>query len=59
MRSLLAIVALAALVVVHFSVRICMRVLICLSVLLSAWVRCVLVIWLCGVVEGSSGSVCG
>ena len=58
MRSLLDIVAPAALVVVQFSGRFCMRVLMCLSVLLSAWVRCVYVVRLCGVVVGSFGGGC-
>jgi len=55
-KSPLFIVAPTALVVVQFSGRFFMRVLICLSVLLSAWVRCVYVIWPCGVVVGSSRS---
>ena len=39
MRSLLVIVAPAALLVVQFSGRFFMGVLMCVSVLLSAWVR--------------------
>ncbi len=58
-RSLLVIVAPAALLVVQFSGRFCMRVLMCLSVLLSAWVRCVYVVLLCGVVMSFFGNGCG
>lgn len=47
-----------ALVVVNFSGKLCMRVLMCLSVLSSAWARCAYVVWIYGVVVGSFGSGC-
>ena len=58
MRSLLVIVSPAAMAVVQLSGRFCMRVLMCLCVLLSEWVRCVYVVRLCGVFVGSFGSGC-
>ena len=57
-RSPLVIVAPLAFAVVHCSGRFCMRVLMCLSVLLSAWVRCTYVVWVYGVVVGLLGSGC-
>ena len=47
-----------AFVAVHCSGRFCMRVLMCVSVLLSAWVRCAYVVWVCEVVVGLLGSGC-
>jgi len=58
-RSRLVIVAPAALLVVKFSGRFCMRVLMCLSVVLRAWVRCVYDVLLYGVLMISFGSGCG
>jgi hypothetical protein len=58
-RSLLVIVAPAALLVVQFSGRFLMRVLMCLSVLLNVWDRCVYDVLLCGVVMSFFGSGCG
>ena len=58
MRSLLVIVTPAAMLVVQFSGRFCMRVLMYLSVLLRAWVRCVHDVLLCGVVISLLGSGC-
>ena len=57
-RSPLVIVAPLASMVVHCSRRLCMRVLMCLSVLLSEWIRCAYVVWVYGVVVGSFGSGC-
>jgi hypothetical protein len=58
MRSPLVIVAPLAFTVVHCSRRLCMRVLMCWSVLLSAWVRCVYVVWVHGVIAGLFGDGC-
>ncbi len=52
MRSSLLILAPLAFTVVHCSGRLCMRILMCWSVLLSACVRYVYVVWVCGVIEG-------
>jgi hypothetical protein len=57
-RSPLDIVAPDALVVVQFACRFCMRVLMRVTVLLSAWDRCVYVVRLCRVVVGSFGGGC-
>ena len=59
MRSLLVIVTPAALLVVQLSGRFCMRVLMCLSVLLRAWVRCVYDVLRCCAVMSFFGSGCG
>ena len=58
MRFALVIVVPLALVVVHCSGKLCMRVLMCLYVVLSAWIRYAYVVWMCGVVVGSFGSGC-
>ena len=55
-RSPFMILVPLALVVVHCSGRFCMRVLMGVSVLLSAGVRCAYVVWVYGVVAGLFGS---
>ena len=55
MRSPLVIMVPLAVVAVHCSGRFCMRVSMCVSVLLSAWVRCAYVVWVYGVFVGLVG----
>jgi len=57
MRSPLVIVVPFSFVEVHCSGKLCMRVLMCVSVLLSAWVGCAYVVWVYVVVVGLVGGV--
>ena len=58
MRSPFVSLVSLAFVAVHCSGRFCMRVLMCVFVLLSSLARCAYVAWVYGVVAGFFGSGC-